>query len=813
MYSLSTHESGVGLRKRLLPVAALICVCIILLLVQVRSDFFYPKSIVPLRHYPSVNMAELDLKTLALRELRLRDEVAVPEELLGWSSLGEQRLPTGLMLFVGTYGFDIQKRSLNIQFVFKDSTIECRSRRTVDLKDNQFVEIVLDCPGQSKAINWLNFSFLKLKWEHRSDNEMIAIYAKVCPATGCVQNVKPAAIHPVFSLYPDDMPPFSFLNALDYGGFWNPAFFNIVFFGSISGIGILLAGFLLNSWSLITHWKDVLPRRVVIWSSIGGVLWAVMALSFIWITPPFQNPDEPQHLKGLASTQLGPEDRELADDVIRKIAGQVNFLEVEKHPNTPIVRGLPQKPDLGSYGFDVIPSVRSKVYDTYTRISIPLAWTAFKHKVLPTDNFVVYARLAILIPSLIVITIGLLFHILTRAHLSICVLFACLFLPVSLSLVSSVSNYGLAIAWGSLFASLVIPEGSFKLVNVRMFLAVFILVFLGDSATPSSPLLFLVPPCLVAICVWNAWHSRIAKGTRLFWLSVSVVPVSVLFAYAFFLFLINPNLLDSYAKMLAGWGAYQGYGLEFVTQRGILPVLSLGALAFVSLGLHWLFIRPNEATIEQGYSRTSSFRWALTLVFLFSLFLSVFLFNFFWPEVKFAPNVYAMNLNKPPFSEFLKQCISAFMSQSVHFEQDYFLWQTNFLAYGWLDTTAPQGYYFFLRHMWHLGLIGCGLVAIWRTKEFLLLCFPWLIFGGLYWLMLLWAGWQQNHTLLGRYLLPAWGLYVIPPLLGFSIIWSGLNRDWRDLAKVLLTFLILIFLISSIWGMFSLIPTRFLVGL
>jgi hypothetical protein len=151
------------------------------------------------------------------------------------------------------------------------------------------------------------------------------------------------------------------------------------------------------------------------------------------------------------------------------------------------------------------------------------------------------------------------------------------------------------------------------------------------------------------------------------------------------------------------------------------------------------------------------------------------------------------------------------MSQSVHYEQDYFLWQTNFLAYGWLDTTAPQAYYFILRQMWQLGLIACVLVAIWRTTEFLLLCLPWLILGVLYWLILLWAAWEQSHTLLGRYLLPAWGLYLIPPVLGFSIIWS--DGDWQGLAKLLLTFLILFFLVSSIWGMFSLIPTRFLVGL
>jgi hypothetical protein len=811
MYPLSTHESGVGLKKRLLPVTALICICISLLLTEVRMDFFYPKSIIPLRHYPSVSVTDLDLKTLAMQELRIRNEIAVPDELLGWKSLSEQRLPTGLKLFVGTYGLDIQKRSLKIQFVFKDATIDCRSRQAVDLKDNQFVEIVLNCPSQSKALNWMDFSALKLKLEHHTDEEMIAVYAKACPSTACSQNVKPAAIFPVFSLYPNDLPPFPFVSALDYGGFWNPVFFYIVFFCSVGGIGVLLAAFLLNSWSLMIHWKEFLPSRVLIWSSIGAVLWAVMALSFIWITPPFQNPDEPQHLKGLASVQLPPGDRELADQVIRKIAGQVSVLEVEKHPNTPIVRGLPQNPDLGRYGFDVIPSARSKVYDAYTRFSIPLAWDAFKHNILPTENFVVYARLAILLPSLILITLGLLFHILTRAHLAICVLFTSLFLPVSLSLVSSVSNYGLAIVWGSIFASLVIPEGSFKLANARMFLAVFVLAFLGDSATPASPLLILVPPCLVGICVWNAWHSKIVKGSRFFWLSVSVVPVSVLLAYTLFIWLINPNLIDSYADILANWGANQGSLLKGLTQRWAIPVLLLGALSLFSLSLHSLFLRPIGISSEQRVLASSNFRWALTLGFLFLLCLSVFLFNLFWPEVRFAPNIYEMNLDKPPFSEFLKHCVHAIMSQSVHYEQDYFLWQTNFLAYGWLDTTAPQAYYFILRQMWQLGLIACVLVAIWRTTEFLLLCLPWLILGVLYWLILLWAAWEQSHTLLGRYLLPAWGLYLIPPVLGFSIIWS--DGDWQGLAKLLLTFLILFFLVSSIWGMFSLIPTRFLVGL
>ncbi|HYX33209.1 MAG TPA: hypothetical protein VE954_08840 [Oligoflexus sp.] len=813
MQTSSAQNIRVGFKKLLLPVAAVICVCIGLLLAKVRMDFFYPKSLIPLRHYPSVDVAkDLDLKTLALEQLHIRDEIAVPDELLGWKSLNEQRLPTGLNLFIGTYGLDIRERSLRIQFVFSDSIVECRSRRAVDLKDNQLVEIVLDCPNQRVAINWMDFRALRLRFEHHAADEMIAIYAKACQQGACSQNAKPAAILPVFSLYPNDTPSFSFLNALDYGEFWNPVFFQVLFFFSIAGIGILLAGFLLSSWGLMVDWKQTSPERIVIWSSLGAVLWALLALSFIWVTPPFQNPDEPQHLKGLARMQLAPGDREIADQVIRKIAGQVSFLEVEKHPATPIVRGLPQNPDLGQYGFDVIPSARSKIYDAYTRFAMPLAWHAFQRRLLPTNNFVVYARLAIAIPALALVALGLGFHILTRAHLAICVLFTSLFLPVSLSLVSSVSNYGLAIVWGSLFASLLVPEGSFKLANLRMCAAVFVLVFLGDSAIPALPLLFLAPPCLVALSVWNAWNSKIEKGSRSFWLSVLVVPVSVLLAYALFVWLANPNLLDPYAARLGAWSANQGARLAFLTKSWVVSVLSLAALTLFSLSLHVLFIRHRVIPMAQSGSDSSSFRWALTLVFLFLLCLSIFLFNFFWPEVRFAPNIYGMNLDKPPFREFLGQCVAAIMSQAVHYEQDYFLWQTNFLAYGWLDTTAPQGYYFILRQLWQVGLVCCALAAIWRTTEFLLLCLPWLIFGGLYWIILLWAAWEQSHTLVGRYLLPAWGLYAIPPLLGCSLIGAGLNRDWRDLAKLLLAFLILFFLISSIWGMFSLIPTRFLIG-
>jgi hypothetical protein len=792
---------------------------------HVEYRYLNPEGLIPTRHFSSHDnlniISNLYGDSVPLGQgLRIAgSDIFVPAQ----SEFYDPDRLVGIKMYFGTHGKVYDVQSFDVSLHFENHTVSCPSKSPLTLKDNSWAYLQLKCASTSKGtllqdIKSVEIRFAQALGRDKSVNDPLALYRADCksPANACNKEKKYAALSFVVSRYLNDIPPLTMSEAENYGGLWDP---NVRSMG-----GLLLQGassLLLGLW-LVLSWDIFFKRHMRFKPShalvAGFLLWVTLLGHQILRNPALQNPDDPQHLLGHFEYSLSKEDASKARTAVLDAAYKSKLLVSAEHPGVPILADVQTQPGLGSSDFVVNPDSRSFVYGSYSKILVPVAWGLFTSGQSVSGDVSVFVRVALLLPTVTLVFAALLFHLYTSRFVSASFLLLALLNPASLSMLPSVSNYGWSIALGAVFVSFLVPEGQYRVRASALALVPLLLFFLAESSKPNNMLVLIVPLLIGFIVTWNMHDLRIRARSQRGVLFLAIVPLGlVLCSYFFSTFWIERVLspLRPHVEQVA-------LALESKQFKGFADLIRLGIpysrvslvggftlLTSLVLALGALFQWGSRRT-EARFAQKNLWRWLLTLGFLLVIICALLVLRVKFPQPEFAPNIYRTDLSKSSFLEFAVTCINAFLSQHVHFLQDYYLWQTNFMAYGWLDTVTHQGYYFLLRQLANLGLISCGLALIWRTKDVFFLCLPWFFLGSVYWLALLFGAWQQQHTLLGRYLLPVWGLYAMPLVLGAAFLYKP--RDWARGSVQILSLLSAFFALSVLFGHFHILPFRFLVG-
>ena len=181
----------------------------------------------------------------------------------------------------------------------------------------------------------------------------------------------------------------------------------------------------------------------------------------------------------------------------------------------------------------------------------------------------------------------------------------------------------------------------------------------------------------------------------------------------------------------------------------------------------------------------------------------------FYETTIYAPNIYGVrNYDAITFS---REIFAAALTQLVAYKQDYFLWQTYVLAYGWLDAVAPDGVYFAVKLAWLFSLLLSFLALVWNFRNAFPKFFVPVVFAQVVWVLAMVGGVMEGHTALGRYLLPLWLLFFGLPMVTAASLFSGSRRKNLAPRAVLMVFCAF-FGVLSLYGSHVILVKRFLIG-
>jgi hypothetical protein len=420
------------------------------------------------------------------------------------------------------------------------------------------------------------------------------------------------------------------------------------------------------------------------------------------------------------------------------------------------------------------------------------------------NDLVLNLRFWLMIPLCVVVLLCAAFHGVMRRPYSLCLLFVMALVPVHVSLAAGITNYGFAILLGACTGSFLFPEGRKRARMLAAVLCGFGLFWVASSSRPCQPL-FVVGPFLLMAWPWYAG--------LMYKKSEAMIPGLL----AVGAFLAPVVMLRNTVSVDAWFSQFEPLFNTFVAK---LPESS--SRLFSTVPRSWFLFSViggvGGSTVSmlplKGVANASALRlWVIAMVVSGWLVLLA-LAAFFFPVTEFAPNIRFLGDAIPEFSEFLKAVFRSFASQVFSGSQDYYLWQTYFLAYGWLDTTAPQPIYAALKQLVVLA-VGISLVGVGSgfILWFRVFCMPFL-FAIALWLGALYGAWMTGHTLLGRYVAPFAFLFVIPLFSALYFV-LPLQSSPKKLHSgiVVAFFCILGFVLLNFYGVVWLLPTRYLVGI
>ena len=721
----------------------------------------------------------------------------------------------GLRIYTGTNGREV-KSSVFAKLRVKEAIWQCESSREALFRDNSWSDVFFHCSRNSPNGQANPGSMVS---EAAADVEVIltipqkfdfAIYA----ATHSANLVPEPAIELVASRYVDDRPPqvSSRLSLRRLFPWLSPHLELLLGFVFLMFLGLSTV-LLVDSYRCIRS-KSVQPTRM---TGLAFALWVILSASYALVTPAFQNPAEPQHALGVAASSL---ERPQADE-LRKLfleaALQTKFLEVKQLISNPILPDYPAQQGFGDSDFEVNAKERSSLYALFARYTLPVYFWCVRSMDLDAVAALSLLRLTLSLLPYLLLSASFCLLLFKRQTIACIFLLLCLSLPVSTSLFTSVSNYGWSIAVGAACATFVFVSGIGRERWLYSLIAGLLTPVLSDSSTPVTMFVYIAPFIALGRLLFtfavekiqfsHLWHESKFK----FFAALFPYPIGFLFGSLLFAERWNSQVVA--ALLGASQQVLSRYGLSELTffRDAFNLILTVPALWVFCV---WIVVGlPAAFTVSSlqwnGKAKAFGVRWALTLGVIASLCVICSLMSVKYAEPTFAPSIYGLQAQKPDFLAFLKTCLHAFFSQFVHVPQDYFLWQTNFLAYGWLETVAPQPYYFLLKVLFLLSLIGCVVAVVWRTMGALFLVVTPLLLMCLTWVVLLYGAWGQSHTLLGRYLLPLFGFFLLP-FVGALELFFG--REYRKLFLMPVIFIICLFMVSSLSGFLYFIPQRFLVG-
>lgn len=776
-------------------------------------NYHYPDTIISGRHRLTPRAAAPSNKLFGWKTESepLTFVLTAPEAI---ENLNNNRL-VGIKLFTGTSGHSLNSKS-SFELHTINGSFSCRSRKATSFVDNAWTTIFFSCLTNDSHHGTQNTrgendqpEYIQVHLSTEKDIRF-AIYAAQSEEN---KSQLSPAVQFIYSRYRDDKPP-------KRGSFGLDSVFPWVSKLQLFPLFLVLFVLMLAPAFWI---KAALKQQIFssfdaqLFSRLAFIFWTTLMLGFSIATPPFQNPDEPQHALGVVGSSLERSHAAELRNLYLQAARETNFLDVKQTVTQPILPDTPEKNGFADSDFEVNAERRSSAFAFFARRTLPFYYSIVKSFSIDAITSVWLLRLSLaLIPFTLVLAS---FLILDRMGQVLANLNLLLFLtiPVSTSLFSSVSNYGWSIAVGASCAAFLSASGVGRLQWCFALVCGFLTPLLADSSTPVSMFIFILPVIALGRILYAALTSE--SDFLTIWREQGPQKLLILFCYpAGFLAssivfderwskIVVPSLLNATRKVInaAHLEAYPTLQsvIELVLRYPIIWVL------FLWIGVALPIFEICSRGARRKEVKPTLLRWSATIAFLACSVLTASLLTAKYREPIFAQNIYGLHMNKPKFLDFLTSCFNAFLSQFFHIPQDYFLWQTNFLAYGWLETVAPQPYYFLLKLLLAGASVICIIALIWRTLPSLLIVLLPLVSSWVTWLVLLYGAWGQSHTLLGRYLLPISGFFLLPFVGALELILAGAYRKYLHL---ILVFIICFFVISSLIGLIYFIPQRFLVG-
>jgi hypothetical protein len=591
--------------------------------------------------------------------------------------------------------------------------------------------------------------------------------------------------------------------ARNYGGLWAPS--------ALFSLRVLARIFIAFglAW-LIVFWRGSRTHNVL----AGLLVWIGLMFGQLAETVSYQNPDETQHAIGAFRSVTPKEGWDSLYQGLKTLGAKVQFKETFTKVDHPIVPGKDGEAWVSDDNFFVDPSVRSGVYALLARPLARLALSSSQALSPLCSDPVMWLRIYLV--TFLTILAAIAVHVFCRLgrHNSAWIFLAISSIPAYLSSYLTIWNYGLGTLLGVFMACCLIPEGSSKSKFLCLLMASALLPFLGEFARTQIFWFIVGPIPVVAGLVFlgrdqisNLSPSKNIAAAMLVSLMIfgslagilgeMFIPEKNVIMYSIYKLcerlnvpaeVVNSHpLVTLFAMNLCGWLAASVIllGLDRVlnTLEGLLPVnakrfckVLLGAISVICLVV---FLQKCLSISEPTFLRS--------LVGI-----------------------------EPPltFGEHFKEAYRALMSQQFSWQQDYFLVQTFFMAYGWLDITGSWVVYFLFRHLVGIGVLALCVSMVLRPREFVQLYAPMLLMFLIYF-MGIWIGaWTGRFTLVGRFVFPAMGIFYVCIILSMLSLLERrpITKALDSVSPIVLGFYFYA-VMNAAYGAFYLLPVRFVVGL
>lgn len=690
----------------------------------------------------------------------------------------------GVQFKTGTYGQTIRAERANI--VTAEGQILCTAVHKIPILENQWTPVTLNCSGAGSVSGPL---YLQLDLAH---NEHWALYQ--------FAGKQPA----IQFWFTNPEANNSFFEARNYGSLWSPA---ILLAFRILARALIACGLM---W-MLCYRRTRTDRRFML---AGLLIWCGLFWGQFFETVSFHNSDETMHVAGAVREVTG-EAWPSAHLQLRRSAAKVQFYETFARVGSPIVAGRYGAEWISADNYFVNPENRSGTYDFMMRPITQASLHLASSLDFMCSDPVIYIRafLALVITGLVLISSW--FYIKSEHSIGFWVLLVIVSVPAVLASLLTIWNYGLLTVLGALFCVNLIPQTHSKS-SFKFFMFSSALIPILAELARSQVFWLMIGPFVVTAAWFYRTSTDSSQTVRTKVHAISWFALSSTGVYALFIALYGDTFIpdrSAVTVLLESLSNRRFIPAVFVSQE---PLLVLGgmhvAIWFLS-GAFFLLL--NETlnyleTLRRSYTRWMRLFWSIgILVALFIVIAKCWSIH----DISSLSSL-ASASPYPTFPAHFKEAYRALMSQTFSRYQDYFLVQTFFMAYGWLEVTGHWFVYFIFRHLVEVGLIAVLLASIKGARTFLQLYLPaWTAFA--FYFFAVWYGaWHGHFTIIGRLIFPAAGLLIFPMILASGEVTRVYGRvvgivKTDTVAQVLFFYL----LANAVYGAFYLLPLRFIVGL
>lgn len=694
----------------------------------------------------------------------------------------------GIRFKSGSYGKRVEASVLKVFGL--DGREICRTHGQFTIAENLWTSVLLACDQSENNI----FQPKSIRIELAGD-DLWAIY-------------QAGAGVPALQFWFDDATPRgSFIEARNYGGLWQPSILSVLRMLTRLLLALGLTGVLFG--------RLAKPSTIL----MGSCLWFGLFWGQLFETVTYQSPDEPAHAVG-AYRSITPTDAWPAQlEALKTLGGKVQFRETFVKADAAIVPGHDGVPWVSDDNFFVNPENRSGLYALIAR---PLArfslFSAEKFGGICQDPV---ACLRIFL-SVVITLLGLLslwfFRKERRPISAWCFLLVCC-LPGILASYLTIWNYGILTILGVLFAVCLIPEGSSKSKRRALLVASLLVPILGEFARSQVVWFAVGPFAVMAAAVYNSSEekslaTRIKNLSRFMLVSLGTfLGLAITLQEAFIPDRVAIiTMVSMVVSKLSAWFHVQ---VDFFMDN---PIVSLGIIFVFSWLLSMALLLAFDLLLK-SFGRALSPKVATILRVLACGAVTAALIVIVHKCRSLADPLFVRSLASlspyPTFVEHLRESYRALMSQTFIRQQDYFLVQTFFMAYGWLEVTGHWLIYVLYRLLLTFGLVAFLITSFVRPKIFLQLLAPLVIAFSIFMLVVWYGAWSAQFTIVGRFVFPGIAILYVSLLMAAA---ASLNPTKEQIPlgrkeelgiKVLLLYIV----INSVYGAFYLLPHRFVVGL